>query len=168
MGQDNEPQFASVMIAVAQNYSAQVTSTTIGFMSRALAQYTVHQIEAAAYHIVRTRKYTTMPTIADFVDAIEGTIEDKAMTQALIVWDSIRRVGVYGTPRYGDPVTAQIVAKMGWKSICATMEAQRDWFLRNFVGMYRAHRRVEEVKAIAGSDQVKGLIGGMTKRLGGA
>jgi len=166
MNQHDEPQFATIMMAVAQNYSAQVSAPTIGFMFQALSQYPVAHIEAAALQIARTRKYTTMPTVADFVEAIEGSVEDKAMTQALCVWDSIGKVGVYGSPNYQDPLTAQIVSEMGWKAICATKEDQRDWFLRNFAGAYKAHRRVDSAKAIAAPETVAGLIGNVTRKLG--
>lgn len=158
--------FASTMIGIGQNYGVQLEPHFLEFMLKALGGYTIGQIEAAALQIVRTRKYTTMPTIADFVEAIEGSLEDKGSVQALLVWGAIRRVGSYAQPLFEDPVTGQIVAEMGWKAICATPENQQGWFLRSFAAAYKAHRKCDEVRAISGPASVGGLIGGMVQRIG--
>ena len=154
------------MIGIGQNYGVQLESHFLEFMLKALGDYTMGQIEAAALQIVRTRKYTTMPTIADFVEAIEGKVEDKASVQALLVWGAIRRVGSYSHPVFEDSITGQIVCEMGWKSICVTPENQQVWFLRNFAAAYKACRRCDEVRAISGPASVGGLIQGMVKSLG--
>lgn len=157
--------FASTMIGIGQNYGVQLESHLLEFMLKALGGYSMGQIEAASLQIVRTRKYTTMPTIADFVEAIEGSAEDKASVQALLVWDAIRRCGVYSPPVFEDPVTNRVVSQLGWKSICATPEKERGWFLRNVASAYKAHHKCDEVKAISGPASVGGLIEGMVKQI---
>jgi len=158
--------FATTMIAIGQNYGVKLEPHFLEFMLKALGGYTIGQIEAAALQIVRTRKYTTMPTIADFVEAIEGSVDDKASVQVLLVWDAIRRFGVYAQPVFEDPVTNRVVCQLGWKSICATPEKERGWFLRNVATAYKAHRKCDEVQAISGPASVGGLIEGMVKHIG--
>ncbi|SCY46279.1 hypothetical protein [Desulfoluna spongiiphila] len=158
--------FATTMIGIGQNYGVQLEPHFLEFMLKALGNYTMAQIEAAALQIVRTRKYTTMPTIADFVEAIEGSADDKASVQALLVWDAIRRHGVYACPVFEDPVTNRVVSQLGWKSICATPDSDRSWFLRNMAAAYKAHRKCDEVKAISGPTAVGGLIQGVVKSIG--
>jgi len=154
------------MIAIGQNYGVQLEAHMLEFMLKALGGYTIAQIEAAALQIVRTRKYTTMPTIADFVEAIEGSVEDKASVQALLVWDAIRRYGIYAHPTFEAPITNQVVREMGWKSTYATPENERSWFLRNVSSAYKAHRKCDEVIAISGPTAVGGLIENMVKSIG--
>jgi hypothetical protein len=37
-----------------------------------LKQYTIEQVEQAGLQIMKSRKFTKMPPVAEFIDAIEG------------------------------------------------------------------------------------------------
>jgi hypothetical protein len=115
-------------------------------MFKALKNYSFEQISEAANAILRTRKYTKMPTIADFVTAIEGdqehTDDDRAELQAMAVINEIRRVGSWGKPRFDDPVTADIVRRrFGWDALCQLPVDQTSFFVRDFKAAYMAADR---------------------------
>ena len=98
--------------------------------------------------ITRTRKYTKMPTVADFVEAIEGDQasidEDRAELQAMKVISEIKRVGYMGKPKFDDPITARICNIYRWSYLCQMPESETSFFVRDFKAAYLASSREDK------------------------
>lgn len=143
MKKEDLKEFITLMMGISELFGAKVSNLGIELMSKALRPYTIEQITEAANLIVRTRKYTTMPTVADFIEAIEGSEEDQATVQASIVWDAISRVGAYDSVQFRDSTTAAVVrdAFGGWSRICReTKEDNRVWFMKEFKEQYKSYK----------------------------
>jgi hypothetical protein len=131
---------------LAENFSSTVTKDGLTFRFAALKDYPIEKIKDAAIQITRTRKYTKMPTVADFVAAIEGdqehADEDRAELQAMKVISEIKRVGSYGNPKFDDPITASICKSvLRWNYLCQMPEADTSFFIRDFKAAYLASQR---------------------------
>lgn len=141
--------FEDLMIGTGELFSNNLSPLGLVLMFKALKRYSYEQINAATHEILRTRKYTKMPTVADFVSAIEGDKEhiddDQAEIQVMAVIDEIRRVGSWGKPKFNDPVTADIVRRrFGWQSLCEMQTDKTSFFVREFKAAYLAYDRTEK------------------------
>ena len=141
-------EFSKIMYGLADNFSAMLTDDGIDMRYEALKEYDIELIKKAAHAIVKTRKYTKMPTIADFVEHIEGNPDDKATLEATKVWNAISQVGAYDSVVFDDPVTMAVIEQGfgGWVRICKgdgekdCGADQRVWFCKEFEKIYKSYR----------------------------
>lgn len=164
MVKNDSAEFSKLMIGIGELFGSQASSIGLELMFNALERYSMGQIKQAANQILRTRKYTRMPTVADFVEAIEGDqkqiAEDKAETEATKVLDMIRKIGSYETPAFDDPITNDLVnRRFGWQALCTMLESQTSFFVRDFKAAYLASHREESRVAIGMTPELKMLCG---------
>ncbi len=149
MTNDDKKRFAEIMYGLAENFSVQMNGPGLKMRFEALKKFTIEQVEHAALQIVKRRKYTTMPTIADFIERMEVTGADKAEEQANLIPKAIRFVGRYNTPKFDDPITEFLVFKcFGWSRICEKSERDLPFFLREFKQAYIDQARIMSVKQL--------------------
>lgn len=162
MTNDDKQRFAVLMYGMADNFRDTLSEAGLKFRWTALKCYSLDQIESASMHIIRTRRFTKMPTIADFVEAIEGNSDDVAEAQAHDVLCQVRRCGSYGTPSFDDPVTKELVSRRWtWSALCSMPERDQQWFVKEFIQAYRSYERLETVPQIDGPKRFKQLASGM-------
>lgn len=167
MTDNDKNAFAQIMYGLADNFSASITQEGMRFRFECLCSYDIDQIRRAATHIVKTRKFTKMPTIAEFIEAIEGSQDDKAEAQAMKVLEEIRRIGSYTSPVFEDPKTQKIVANMGWGNLCSMESSKEKWFVKDFIEAYNSESRRQATTQISGNvdGDVKRLLAGITKEI---
>lgn len=160
-------QFAFIMYGLADNFSAKITPEGIDFRFEALKNFEIDQVKAAAVRLVKSRKFLKMPTIAEFIEAIDGTPDDRAESEAYKVLDGIRIFGSYNPPRFEDPATARIVGRMGWGNLCSMLENQQKWFVKDFMEAYKAESRRQNTgqieSAVVEDDQIRRLLDTITR-----
>lgn len=134
-------EFSKIMYALAENFSAKITTDGMKIRFDVLKEYSLEQINAAARHILRTRVYTgTMPTVAEFVEAIEGSresVEDQAQLEGCAVLNAAKQLGRYSNIRFINPVTAEVIkTRYRWGDICSMNERETTFFLKEFKELY--------------------------------
>lgn len=158
--------FTAIMYGLADNFSADITAKGLDFRFECLKKYSLEQINSAAMTLVRTRKFTKMPTIAELIEAIEGTPEDKGEEQAMAVIAAISQCGRYGHPRFEDPKTAAIVSRIGWNNLCDMHTDKQKFFVKDFIESYKGETRRTETAQIADVQQdINKLIAGIAKEV---
>lgn len=161
MNDSDSTAFCNVMIALAGNFSATIQEQTLDLwfdMFRADG-ISLGEIKQAAMHILHTRKYTKMPTYADFMQAINGNPEDKAESQANEIMREIRSVGFYGTPVFSDPITRELMSgRFSFQSMCQQAESELKWTLKTFKEAYLAYERNEKSLRIQCDAEIQKLI----------
>jgi hypothetical protein len=162
MTSKDRARFAVLMYGMADNFRDTLTEAGLKFRWDALKSYSLDHIERAVMHIIRTRRFTKMPTIADFVEAIDGNSDDVAEVQAHHVLCMVRQCGVYGSPVFDDPVTSELVSRRWtWGSLCSMPERDQQWFVKEFVQAYRSYQRLEVVPQLEGPNRFKQLASSM-------
>ena len=158
MNVQDKQRFGVLMMGMADNFRDTMTEAGLRFRYKALKEYTIDQLEQAAMQIIRNRKYTKMPTVAEFVEAIDGSGADHAELQAHQVLCQIRECGAYRSPVFNDPVTQAIVSRRWtWGSLCTMPITDHQWFVKEFVHAYRNYRRLETVPQLDGPARLKQL-----------
>ena len=138
--------FSALIQGIAECYGQSLSAQGIALRFRLLEQFDFAEVEKAALSVMATRKYTSMPTPADFLEHIGGgSAEDKAEVEAGKVLDAIGRHGAYSSVVFDDAVTQAVIVQAygGWPKLCQTcgVEESENWFRRNFAKTWAAYSR---------------------------
>lgn len=152
MNKEEGVRFQALMRGLAENFSATLTEDGMRLRYKALYQYTIEQLESASMRLLRTRVYTTMPTAAEFVLAIDGAASIKGEKQIQSIRRAIGGCGRNGKPNFHDPVTHYLVHNyFGWQNICNKKENEMHFFEKEFVEAYQKYEQSPEVLSIEGT-----------------
>ena len=138
--------FSALIQGIAECYGQSLSAQGIALRFRLLEQFDFADVEKAALSVMATRKYTSMPTPADFLEHIGGgSAEDKAEVEAGKVLDAIGRHGGYASVVFDDAVTQAVIVQAygGWPKLCADcgVEESEHWFRKNFAKTWAAYSR---------------------------
>jgi hypothetical protein len=138
--------FSALMQGVADCYGQTLSSQGVILRFTLLEQFDFAEVKKAALSIVATRKYTSMPTPADFLEHIGGgAAEDTAEVEAGKVLSAIGKYGAYASVVFDDPVTQAVIVQAygGWPKLCADcgVEESEHWFRKNFAKTWAAYSR---------------------------
>ena len=146
MTQADFDRFTQLIQGVAECYGQTLSAQGVILRFALLEQFGYAEVRKAARSIMATRKYTTMPTPADFLEHISGgSAEDKAEVEAGKVLDAIGRHGGYASVVFDDPTTQAVIVQAygGWPKLCAEcgVEESEHWFRKNFAKTWAAYSR---------------------------
>lgn len=146
MQQADFKRFKEMITGVAECYGQAVTAQGIALRFKMLEQFEFPEVEKAALSILASRKYTTMPTPADFLEHLAGgSAEDKAEVEAGKVLDAIKQHGGYNSVVFDDPTTQAVIhqAYGGWVKLCEDCGAEESekWFRQGFAKSWAAYHR---------------------------
>ena len=161
MKPDDFDRFDALIQGVADCYGQTLTAPGIVMRFKMLEQFEFAEVEKAALSIMATRKYTSMPTPADFLEHLSGgSVEDRAEVEAGKVLNAIMRHGGYASVVFDDPVTQAVIthAYGGWPKLCEDCGAEEPekWFRKEFARTWAAYRRqdVRFFGALAGRTEI--------------
>lgn len=141
----DKQRFAQVMMGLAENYGQTITPTGISLRFAALANFPLQEVERAALSIMASRKFSSMPTVADFLEHLGGgTAEDKAEIEAGKVVEAVRHVGAYRSVVFDDPVTMAVIERAfgGWVRLCQGLtDREEKFFRKDFAKAYGSYSR---------------------------
>ena len=125
--------FAEMMVALAENYGQTVTKAGMALRFEALREFAVADVQRAAMSLIRSRKYTSMPTVADFLEHLGGgSVEDKAEAAAAKALRAVSEVGRYASVAFDDPVLMAVIEGSwgSWPEFCAACSGSEVKFVR--------------------------------------
>jgi hypothetical protein len=125
--------------------------------------------------ILSERKAMGMPTIAEFIIAINGEqkASDNAQNQVTEIMRQIRTTGYYGNSAFDDPITKLFLSsRWTFRSLCDMTEIELKWWSKEFIEAYQAmdrtarHGQIEcnpmmeqKLKLLASGIGAKAMIG---------
>jgi len=137
-------QFTEIMMGLAENYpGAVLTSNGLKLRFAALKEFSIDQVTMAATKLVQVHKYNSMPTVADFINAMDpGRInpDQRAELEAGKVLEHLRYHGKNVSPRFRDPITRHLMTAR-WRYYAWASKVKEDdlkWWSRDFVRAYKA------------------------------
>lgn len=138
--------FSALMQGMAECYGQTMSAQGIALRFRLLEKYDLADVEKASMTIMTTRKYTTMPTPADFIENLSGgCVDDIAEIEADKVLRAIGDCGAYNSVVFDNGTTQAVIANAygGWPKLCSEcgeVETTR-WFRKNFAKTWSAYAR---------------------------
>lgn len=145
MTRDDVRRFSVVMTGMAETFGSPLSDAGLEIRFAALAEYSIEQVEQACVACIKSRQYSSMPTVAEIIDHIGGgRVEDRAEVEAARVVMAVKDLGSYRNVVFDDPTTMAVIdgGFGGWVNLCAElMEDQVKFFLRDFARMYCSYAR---------------------------
>ncbi len=114
---------ATTMAVMRQLFAAYPNTAagaeTVAMYVRLLADIPPAALQTVVDQAIATNKF--LPSISELRDQWLALQRPGAMTW-VDGWNEvqrqIRKTGVYGTPNFADPLTAQVIRAMGWRTLC--------------------------------------------------
>jgi hypothetical protein len=128
MNKNDKPRFTQIMLGMADNFRDTITSEGMAMRFDMLREYSIEQVEASARQIMRHRKYTKMPPVAEFVEAIEG----KQEIQSRNTWGIVMRCLEQGSPPLDLKISETIRRIGGWDWLAQQTFDQLQWAEKRF------------------------------------
>lgn len=140
---EERQRFSQIMAVLGSNASCEVTDLDILVRWIGLRDYTFQQVEDAAMQILRHRKFTKLPTVADFIEYIDGDVASLAEIQAITVCRAIAEIGSHRSVHFSDKVTQAVIESLGgWPQVCRNLKQDNEsWFRKEFGALYAAFAR---------------------------
>lgn len=131
------------MLGMADNFRDTITLEGMRMRFSMLRDFSIEQIERAACDIMARRKYTKMPPIAEFIEALGAAVpktESVALTEANAIIDHLHRNGAAVPPEIEDPIARHLMKARWpyprWASTVA--ESELKWWVKEFCEAYAA------------------------------
>jgi len=135
MIQKDKPRFSQIMLGMADNFRDTVTKEGLNMRFDMLSGFSLEEVESAAKKILRHRKYTKMPPIAEFIEAMEGSKTGKALN----AWGLIVKSLEQGQGPPTDAKMQEAIKRVGgWDWISRQTYEELHWLEKRFVEHYEA------------------------------
>ena len=161
MTQADFQKFSTHMQAIAECFGQSLSAQGIALRFRLLEAHPLAEVEQASLALMTTRKYTTMPPPAEFLEFLTGgSLEDRAEVEAGKVLQAISQHGRYASVVFDDAVTQAVIVQAygGWVKLCndCGVEESEKWFRKEFVKIHAAYSRrgVEYFGSLAGLHEI--------------
>lgn len=133
--------FVESFKALCLVYEKEPGAALVEIYFRALQRFEIDEVKAAVNRAVIELKWFPKPVeLIELAAGRNGSLDDRAMAQALLVASTIRQVGAYRSVSFEDPVTGAVIQRMygTWPKLCDLREYDVKWFIKDFVTAYRA------------------------------
>ena len=170
MKESDKSRFAQIMLGMADNFRDTVTKEGMALRFDVLKEFSIQQVEAAARKILLTRKYTKMPPVAEFIEAIQGqapAVEDKALVMANEIVSHLKRFGSGVSPTLDHDPTAKRLMATRWpyrQWASSVLDSELKWWIKEFCAAYRAEAIVERIE-IEGPAAMKQIAGSLFEKV---
>lgn len=160
-------QFANAMMGLAENYGQTISPEGVALRFRALSAHPISEVMQATMGLLASRKYTTMPTVADFMEHLGGgAVQDIAEVEAGKVVDAVRMIGGYRSVAFDDAVTQAVIEQGfgGWAKLNEELTDEgMAWFRKDFARMYQsfAKQGVKLHGHLAGLAEIQNTANGL-------
>lgn len=134
----DKPQFATLLISVAELYRQKLSIASLEIYWRCLQQYPLDELQKALdAHAKHPDQGRFMPQPADVIRLLEGD----HVTQALRAWgkvtNAIREIGCYDAVVFDDSIIHNVISEMGgWIQLCRMTERELPFRAREFEKRY--------------------------------
>lgn len=164
MNKTDEQRFAQIMLGLADNFRDNITKEGILMRFDMLQDYSISQVELAAKQIMRARKYTKMPPVAEFIELLQGgNKDDKALVIANEIVTHLRTHGSRIFPKLNDETSKHLMTKRwpyyDWAA--TVLESELKWWVKEFCEAYKSYTALDASVQIAASEEVKKLVKGI-------
>ncbi|WP_169975864.1 DUF6475 domain-containing protein [Campylobacter sp. RM16191] len=136
-------EFYDVFMPVVEYYKADLSPAVLALYFEDLEKFSQSELRQALRTLRQTRKFSNMPTIAEILEVLEGSIDDKAQ---LALDDLVFAISRYGTERsicFADKTIMCVVeAAGGWERIGKLEGKEWDDFKKwEFKKLYRTYAK---------------------------
>lgn len=157
----DKARFTQIMLGMADNFRDTITKEGMQMRFDMLKEFSIEQVEEASRQIMRARKFTKMPPVAEFFDALEGSNGRKALE----AWGEVVECLKMGEEP-SDPVAVEAVRRIGgWAWLTRQSYDELHWLEKRFVEHYESYEQKEQQALPKPKADVLQLAGAAVRRV---
>lgn len=135
----DEKEFNQIIIGLAEIFGKEVTDTFLRLYFGALEDLEIEYIRKTANVLARTCKFFPKPV--EFREALQPNLEVQASLAYEKVERAFRRVGIYSSVIFDDPVIHAVLRSLGgdkgWIEYCNLKHDEVKWWRKDFERLYK-------------------------------
>ena len=134
-------EFMPCFSLMCEYYGAKFGEGITRLYFESLEHYDIEEFKKACKKITTTRVYPTMPKIAEFVEAIEGSIDERAVEAWDEAMNACAKYGPYRSVSFVDEAINRAVSHIvgGWDKINNCGLDELVWVKKEFLSAYKAY-----------------------------
>jgi hypothetical protein len=102
-----------------------------------LSKYDFERVRSAVEEVLKTHKYSSLPTPAELLKFVEETKEEKAMKAWCLLLDAAKNHGYYSSVEFEDKTIHAVIEQMGgWMWFCSQDVGQLPFIEKQFYKLY--------------------------------
>lgn len=150
--------FTERMMILSAYFDKPLSEGVIALYYESLKKYSLEQFDLACKAILENHKWATMPKIAEFIEVIEGNVDDKAIQVWDLVLKSCDRFGAYRSVSFkNEAINRAITSIGGWIRLCEAPSDELKWIKREFINAYKSyHNKQLENTHLVGVSEANG------------
>jgi len=108
-----------------------------------IGNYPKEKIMKMCIELIKTRKYSNFPKVAEMIELIEGNKEEEAELAWLILREKMNKFGYYKSVSFPEnPVIGAVVEAMGgWMKMFDMKVDEEKWVRKDFVKMHQIFKK---------------------------
>ena len=134
-------EFSPCFSVMCEYYGAKFGEGITRLYFESLEHYDIEDFKKACRKITTTRVYPTMPKIAEFVEAIEGSVDERAVEAWDEAMNACAKYGPYRSVSFEDEAINRAVSHIvgGWDKINNCGLDELVWVKKEFLSAYKAY-----------------------------
>ena len=135
----------NVMNVFGELYDKKISTGILEIYYEIFKEYDIKQFKNAAYKVIKTHQYNTLPKPAHIIEYLEGTKDDKALVGWMTAIKGRDIVGYYDSPIFvDDPIISHCINRLGgWKKFCSILEKDIPFIEKRFTEIYKIFEKRE-------------------------
>jgi len=127
-----------VMIPFGELYDKRISDGILEIYYDIFKNYDIDEFKVAAYKVIKSHVYNSLPKPASILEYLEGTKDDKALAAWLEARKACEDVGYYDSPQFTDPIISNCITELGgWQEFCSITKDELPFVERRFLDLYR-------------------------------
>ena len=141
-------EFSPCFSVMCEYYGAKFGEGITRLYFESLEHYDIEDFKKACRKITTTRVYPTMPKIAEFVEAIEGSVDERAVEAWDEAMNACAKYGPYRSVSFEDEAINRAISHIvgGWDKINNCGLDELVWVKKEFLSAYKAYAGKELVR----------------------
>lgn len=159
--------FAVIMYGLADNFGAELSKPGLKMRFEALKALSIEQVDQVAMKILATKKYRSMPTVAEFLEYLQPAqslgMNSRAQIEADKIISHLKQYGASMWPKLSDPITRHLMTHRWpygrWAS--TVLESEIKWWVKEFIEAYKAYKENGGQELLEAPVEIKQLTEGI-------
>jgi hypothetical protein len=136
--------FNEGMAALSVNFTGDVDKAKLKMNYNYFKQYSDREFLQAIDNIIKSRKFSNMPVVAEILEFLSGSLDEQADLALRKLETAMARVGGNGSVCFDDPAIHAAIERFegGWIGICEIPGKDWTWWgQKKFIHFYTLHAK---------------------------
>jgi hypothetical protein len=167
MNKQESREISSLLLAMAENFGASMSDALTQLFLAKLKPFPADQVKHGLERVLLTRKYKSMPTMAEVLESVRGNTEEDRKALAESAWQTIRIALPSGKqPELDQAGLAALRSIGGWNRLSMMTYRDLDFTRAKYLDAYQISAQRPELMPGSEHKQLPGKVLELAKGIG--